>query len=251
MRVLILEDEPLSADRLVQLLEEYPAKMEVVEILEAVEDAGIWLSTHPMPDLIFMDIHLSDANVFELFKYVTISAPIIFTTAFDEYAVQAFDVNSIAYLLKPVSPTSLQQALDKLETFKQTFSQLDISVFQQLIQKQNVVYKERFLVRIGQQYKHLATDDILWFRYYEGQVIAYTKQGREYPIEQSISKLSQLLNPQLFFQVNRAYIIHISAIQKIHTWFNQRLKLDIQGSKDSDIIVSREKVADFKQWLDS
>lgn len=251
MRALILEDEHLSAERLVQLLEEYPREIEVIEVLEAVEDARIWLKQNPMPDLIFMDIHLSDANVFELFKYTTIKVPVIFTTAFDEYAVQAFEVNSIAYLLKPISPESLGQALDKLETFKQAFSQLDVAVFKQLLQQQSVVYKERFLVRIGQQYKHLATADILWFRFYEGQVVAYTKEGREYPIEQSISKLSKVLNPQIFFQINRAYIVRVSSIQKIHAWFNQRLKLDVQGAEDSEIIVSREKVVDFKKWLDS
>lgn len=250
-KALILEDEPLTAERLIQLLAKQAPEITVIDVLEGIADARIWFDNNAMPDIVFMDIHLSDASVFDLFKYVSISAPIIFTTAYDEYAIKAFEVNSIAYLLKPISPKALQQALDKLKHFKQTLSPLDISMVQQLLQQKENHYKQRFLVRIGQQYKHLSVDDILWFKFQEGQVFAYTQQQREYPIELSISKLAQVLNPHIFFHINRAYIVRISAIKKIHTWFNQRLKLDIQGIESDEVIVSRDKVAAFKQWLDS
>ena len=252
MRVLIIEDEIPAANRLKKLILGYDATIEIVDIIDSVESAVQWLNTFEMPNLIFMDIQLADGLSFDIFTEVDIKAPIIFTTAFDQFTLKAFKVNSIDYLLKPIDKKELHQAIQKFSNLYQkntpNYDQNTIeNILQTLTQKQ---YRERFLIKLGQQFTYISLEDVAYIYSEERLVFAMQSNGKRHIIDQTLDKLQGQLDPSFFFRINRKIIIRVNAIKKIHTYFSGRLKLDILPKAGLEALVSRDRVKDFKRWLD-
>lgn len=246
MKILIFEDEKLNSERLVELIKRYDVSAEVLAILESVHQGVAWLTKNTSPDLIFMDIRLSDGLSFELFERINIEIPVIFTTAYDEYAIRAFKVNSVDYLVKPVDFDELKTAIDK---FKKLRPLLSPEFIETILKQSNLKYKTRFLVKIGDQLRHLECKDIAYFIFEDGMVMAVTKTRSSLPMDFSLDNLEQLLNPENFFRLNRKFIANIDSISKIHSYFNGRLKIDLLPPVDEDIIISRERTGRFKEWM--
>lgn len=246
MKVVIFEDEKLNAERLMGLIKKYDSSVQVLAVLESVKQGIGWLTKNPLPDLILMDIRLSDGLSFELFEKVSIDIPVIFTTAYDEYAIRAFKVNSVDYLVKPIDFQELKAAIDK---FKHVRPLLSRDFIQSILEQSDLKYKNRFLIKVGDQLKHIECRDIAYFIFEDGLVMAVTKGRSSLPMDHSLDHLEQLLNPSDFFRLNRKVIAQIDAIGKIHTYFNGRLKVELLPAADEDIIVSRERVTKFKEWM--
>lgn len=248
MRVLIFEDEALSSEQLVRMLSEYDKDIQVLDVIESVKQGIAWFQKNDYPDLVFMDIHLADGSCFELFSSIDIEAPIIFTTAYDQYAIQAFKVNSVDYLLKPIDFDDLATAIDKFKRIgKLSDNEKVVGILQQITKE----YKQRFLVNKGDEIFYVNTEDISYIVYDEAVVFAYTMENKRYMLDQSIEKLSTLLDPSKFYRINRKMIVSLKGISKIHRYFTSRLKLELIPEAPVEAIVSREKVSDFKKWLDS
>lgn len=250
MQVLIIEDERPAAQKLIRLLEEIDKGIEVVDVLKSVEQATNWFTDHPAPELIFMDIQLEDGISFELFETCEIKAPVIFTTAYDEYTLKAFKVNSVDYLLKPIALDDLKTAIHKFNTFHR--QKTDYTKLEYIIRQLQPVTKERFLIRIGEHYRSVPTSSIRSFYILERSTFILTDKGKNYPIDYSLDKIEQMVDPKLFFRVNRNVIVNFYAIRDIFIYSSNRLKLilDNRTEKDEDILVSRERVAAFKEWMD-
>jgi DNA-binding LytR/AlgR family response regulator len=250
MRVLIIEDEKPAARNLSRHLLDLRPGFEVLDVLDSVSTAVAWFEQQPEPDLVFMDIQLADGLSFDIFTQVELKVPVIFTTAFDQYTLKAFKVNSIDYLLKPIDPEELDQAIRKFEKLRQPPSAQTLQQLIQAIQKPD--YKERFLVKSGQQLIYLPVQSIAYFFSEDGLVFAQQESGKKYVLDFTLDQLEKLLDPEHYFRINRKFILKLSAIQKIHTYFNNRLKLEIHpDTGEVEVIVSRDRVNDFKQWLDS
>jgi len=253
MKIAIVEDEAPAAEKLGRYLARYNESFNVLVILPSVRDAVIWFKENlEQVDLIFMDIQLSDGQSFAIFDEVDISKPIIFTTAFDEYALKAFEVNSIAYLLKPITFTDLSAAINKLNLIQGGQSQSDIGRFKELLSglANQKKYKSRFMVKIGEHIRSVTVDQILFF-YAEGRnAYITTDQGRRLIIDYKLEELEEILDPVQFFRVNRTFIINIASINDVLVYSNSRLKILTEVKAEKEIIVSREKVAAFKQWFD-
>lgn len=250
MKVLIVEDERLAADKLKLLLRKIDPSVEVIETLETVEASVNWLRNNPAPDLIFMDIQLSDGICFEIFSVVKFTTPVIFTTAYDQYAIRAFKVNSIDYLLKPIDLEALALAIDK---YKSLFSQVTADVVKISAVADSLVknYRTRFLVKVGLNYNSVQTDDIECFCICERSLFLRTYGGKSYDLDYSLDQIQAMVDPNSFFRINRNYMVNIKAITNIFTYSTNRLKLKLTHNDDSDdLIVSRDKVTEFKQWLD-
>lgn len=253
MKVLIIEDEVPAAEKLERYLHRYDENIKVADRLTSVSESVQWLKANQdKVELIFMDIQLTDGKSFDIFKEVTISRPIIFITAFDDYAIDAFKVNSIDYLLKPITFADLTAALDKLSSLKQHLGSSpskyqDInSTLQQLSAK---TYKNRFMVKLGEHIKSITTDNIEFF-YAEGRnVYLITGQNRKFIIDYKLEELEELLDPVEFFRVNRSFVMNINAIEDVIMYSNSRLKITPRLNFDKEIIVSREKVNAFKDWF--
>lgn len=247
--ILIVEDEKPNADRLKRLLKIIRPKAEIVATLDSVADCVDWLGANAQPDVIMLDVRLSDGLSFEIFDKIRIEAPVIFTTAYDEYAVRAFKYNSIDYLLKPVEQEELQMAIDKLEQL--TAGQAMPKSLEGLLNfLQPKEYRSRFLLPYRDGYKTVLVNDIAYF-YSELKITrAKLANGMEEIVPQTMEELEQQLNPKTFFRANRQYIIHIDAIQRIANYFNGKLKIDIKNNSDAEVIVSREKAQLLKTWLD-
>jgi two-component system, LytTR family, response regulator LytT len=253
MNVLILEDEILSAQRAKMLLHEHDPTISVVETIDSVEDATDWLSRNPEPDLMLVDIHLSDGLSFDLFKKVQIKSPVIFTTAYDQYAIQAFKMNSIDYLLKPLDKAELGFALNKFNALSQERKSLltsDIQRIMQTFQASNKKYKNRFLVKFGDNIQFKNTDEIAYIFADDKITYLVSIEGRRFIIDYKLEQLEDLLDPQFFFRLNRKFIIRIDAVQKIKTLINSRLQVFLKPNFEQDIFVSKEKMSEFKTWLD-
>ena len=250
MNVAILEDEPLAAEKLKRYLAKCDPNIVVLNVLDSLETALPWIeSNNAQVDLYFMDVQLTDGLSFELFSSTTITKPVIFTTAFDEFAIDAFKVNSIDYLLKPVTFTDLSRSLKKLRAMEQQFSKTE-QLAPTIAKMAQRSYKDRFMVRVGMHLRSIMTDTILAF-YAEGRdVCLITPEGKEYPVEYTIEALRELLDPKSFFRVNRSYLVSLNAISDVVVYSNRRLKLSLSDGKKRDIIVSREKVGDFKKWFE-
>jgi DNA-binding LytR/AlgR family response regulator len=249
MNVLIIEDERPASARLIRLLKKIDPSIEVLDVLRSVEQSVNWFHSHPLPALIFMDIQLEDGISFELFESIRIETPVIFTTAYDAYMLKAFKVNSVDYLLKPISPEELEQALTKYNTLHRP--RTDYSHIESLInQLQPVKTKERFLIKIGEHYRPVAVADILCFYIRERNVFLFTKQGKHYPADDSLDKIESAIDSQKFFRINRHFIIRFEAICDILAYSSNRLKLTLTGWKEEEILVSRERVSEFKKWID-
>ncbi|WP_422080189.1 LytR/AlgR family response regulator transcription factor [Ulvibacterium sp.] len=250
MKVVIVEDEALAAEKLERYLLKYKKDIEVSAKLTSLDAAIPWIKEHQETvDLFFMDVQLTDGLSFEIFSVVPVKKPVIFTTAFDEFAIDAFKVNSIDYLLKPITFTDLSQALKKLESLREQFSHATEfgSLVQQLGKKS---YKDRFLVRMGNHIHSVPTESIGYF-YAEGRDV-YLKRinGKKYLIEYTLESLEELLDPKQFLRPNRSFIVHINAIEDVVVYANRRLKLTLNPKTENELIVSREKVVQFKQWFE-
>lgn len=252
MKILIIEDERPAASRLTKMIKKERGSAEIIEVIDSVETAVKWLGTFETPELIFMDIQLADGISFDIFKQVKVEAPVIFTTAYDQFMLKAFKVNSVDYLLKPIDPEELKAAIEKYEKiYHQEEPSYDSSVIERLVNSiAQKDYKERFLVKIGQQLTYVSVDDIAYFYSEEGMVHAKNNAGKQYILDYTLDQLEKLINPKYFFRINRKFITRLNSIHKIHTYFNSRLKLELLPRIDMDIIVSRDRVNDFKNWLD-
>lgn len=252
MKVLIIEDESLAAERLVYLLMQYDSTIQIMDCLDSVEEVVNYLPLNPSIDLIFADIQLSDGLSFEIFQKIQIQIPIIFTTAFDQYAIQAFQVNSIDYLLKPVSAKDLHRAMEKLQSFSSSMQNLNGIDFRKIaegLRNLQKNYKSRFLVRFGDHLQFKNAADIAYF-YADGkEVYMIMHDKKKYLIEYTLEDLSDQLDPEVFYRLNRKFITRIEAVKDIRTYSNSRLKVWLSPELGMDIVVSREKVPMFKAWL--
>lgn len=247
MKVLLIEDEIPAARQLSKLLLEQRPYLQILDTLDSVESAVQWLRTFPAPDLVFMDIQIADGLSFDIFKQVSVPAPVIFTTAFDHYAVQAFKVNAIDYLLKPIDPQDLSNALQKMENRRTPAPAFEYEMLAQYFKKEQ--FKDRFLVKSGQQLAFVNTSDISFFRSSDGLTQAFTSTGKKYFVENTLEELERLLNPRDYFRISRSMTLRIDAIAKILPHLNGRLKLETSPAAPEEIFVSRERVNEFKAWL--
>ncbi|WP_452602407.1 LytR/AlgR family response regulator transcription factor [Pontimicrobium sp. MEBiC06410] len=251
MRVIIIEDEKPSARRLQRMLQ--ALDMEAETLLHSVEESIAWFQNNEHPDLIFLDIQLSDGLSFEIFDAVEVKSAIIFTTAYDEYALQAFKLNSIDYLLKPIDDDDLEAAVSKFKTRlpqKQSVT-LDFNDIKKLlINPIEREYKKRFSVKVGQHLKLINIDDIECFYSENKGTYLYTKEGRNYLLDNTLDQLEEELEPQAFFRINRKFFVNIQAIKDMVSYTNSRLQIKLNTYNEQDIIVARERVKDFKQWLE-
>ncbi|MEI8046956.1 MAG: LytTR family DNA-binding domain-containing protein [Bacteroidota bacterium] len=254
MKILIVEDEELAAERLAQLVKEIEPGAEIHGPIDTVTAAIAHLKTNPVYDLILLDIQLADGKSFSIFEEIKIETPVIFTTAYDEYALQAFEFNSIDYLLKPVNREKLKTSLDKLEKLKQYFGtgNPNIQLYEMLRSlkvPEKIVYKERFLISKGDAMIPVRVSETACFYAEDKEVFLLTHDNKRYIIPHSIEELSLKLDPKLFFRVNRQFIISSDSIRKVHNYFNFKLKVEINVDPKLEIIVSRAKTAAFKAWM--
>lgn len=247
MKVLIVEDEPRAAQRLENLILEMDNSVLVLEQLDSVESVIDWFASNDAPDLLFMDIHLADGSAFEIFNQINISHPIIFTTAYDQYAIQAFKVNAIDYLLKPIKKEELKNAMEKYKSAQQTTS-FDYAELAKHLQKEKSQRLKRFLIRVGQNLKTVEIDNVAYF-YTENKItFLISKEGKRYPIDFSLEKLEEELDETIFFRINRQFIVRVSSITKMVTVSKSRVKLYLEPCA-TETIVSTERSGKFKKWL--
>ncbi len=250
MNIIIIEDEKPSARRLQRMLAEINIKAQAM--LHSVEEAVSYFKSNDPPDLILLDIQLSDGLSFEIFEQVTVNSAIIFTTAYDEYALKAFKLNSIDYLLKPIDEDELKSAINKFELNQPKPQNLQVDLEQikrLLINPLDKNYKERFTIKIGQHLKIIPIDEIECFYSENKGTYIFTSAKRDYLIDHSLEELEVMLDPKKFFRVNRSFYIHINSIKDMISYTNSRLKIILNSYNEQEIIVSREKVKNFKLWI--
>ena len=248
MKVLIIEDEARAASHLERLLTKVAPEMEVVARLESVRDAVAFLSGKPDLNLIFSDIQLADGLSFEIYQQVKINCPIIFTTAWDHYAIEAFNTNGIDYLLKPIEEERLLKSIEKARQFSP--GPLLEKILAMSAAKPTHTYKSRFLVKVGDKIKSIPVEEITAFYSLEKATYLFTREKRSYDIDFALDHLETTLNPERYFRINRKFMVSLEACSNITAWSNSRLKLRIDGLEDQEIIVARERVQEFKEWLD-
>ena len=253
MTILIVEDEQLAQERLQLLVKNYDAAINIVGCLESVEETVQWLNTKPHPDLILLDIHLSDGESFEIFKRTTTQKPIIFTTAYENYAIDAFKLFSVDYILKPITAEGLAAALNKYKNLTAAFAPKDYQLLMEQVKDNfSVNYKNRFLAKVGQRLFFISASEVAYFAADNKIVFLIDREGNRFVINNTMEKLETELNPKDFFRLNRKIIIHADAIDQIKPYHSNRLKLQVKGVPlTEEIIISRERVADFKQWADT
>ncbi len=251
MRIIIIEDEKPSARRLHRMIERLDLTVETM--LHSVEEALDWFQNNQHPDLIFLDIQLSDGLSFEIFEHIDIKSAVIFTTAYDEYALQAFKLNSIDYLLKPIDEDDLAKAVSK---YKERLPQqqavtLDFNDIKKLLVNPiEREYKKRFSVKVGQHLKLINIDEIECFYSENKGTYAYTVEGRNYLLDLTLEQLEDELEPQTFFRISRKFFVNINAIKDMISYTNSRLQVKLNNYNEQDVIVARERVKDFKLWLE-
>ena len=247
MKVLIIEDENPASQKLIRLLKNIDSNIEIINVLKSVEEAINWFIKNPSPDLIFMDIQLEDGLCFDIFENCRIKAPVIFTTAYDEYAIKAFKVNSVDYLLKPIAQNELKNAIDKFNQIHR----INHWQFESIVKQLHSSKKERFLIKIGEHYKSVSLSNISCFYIRERYTFLFTDGGKNYPVDYSLEQLEQLIDDKLFFRVNRTHIVNFHAIKDVIAYSSSRLKIIlINPVEEDELLVSRERVPDFKNWLD-
>jgi DNA-binding LytR/AlgR family response regulator len=247
MKVIIFEDEHHNAERLIRLLGKCDPSIEVATVVESVADGRKWFAGPHDIDLMLMDIQLSDGNCFELFNGRNVSTPVIFTTAYDNFALQAFKVNSVDYLVKPIELTALENALKKFRQFRPQSQQVDINRLAEAFFKRDTT---RFISRINNQLIYIKAKDIAYIHSARGFTQATTFNKQDYPLDYSLDQVENLLDRNSFFRVNRQFIIHIDAIRKMTAYYNSRLLVQLNPPTPDDVVISRERVADFKNWLE-
>ncbi|MVM40351.1 response regulator [Spirosoma sp. HMF3257] len=255
MNVVIIEDEDRTARQLERLLKKYDPSIHVLTQLPSVKEAVAWFSSRgsgqtPQPELVFMDIHLEDGLAFRIFEQFHLTLPVIFTTAYDEYMLKAFKVNSVDYLLKPVDYEELVSAMEKFKTTRTQPALPDLNALLQLIQKPLVSsFRERFMVSIGTKIHSIEVADIAYFYSEDKATFFLTKSGQLLPLEHSLDQLSAMVNPSHFFRVNRQFIVARTAIQAVHAYSAGKLKLDLQPASRQEVFVSLSRLSEFKDWL--
>lgn len=247
IQVLILEDEEPAAKRLKKLLLEATEETEVLAVLESIKAAKEWFANNKQPQLLLADIHLADGMCFELFKQIDITCPVIFTTAYDEYALQAFKLNSIDYLLKPIKKDELQQALKKYK--KINSSSLNINQLLQAVQTPVDKYRQRFIIRYGEHIKTIETKDIAYFYTETRSNFIVTDDGKRYVVDFNLDQIQEMIDPAKYYRINRQFIIGIHAISQMTTWTKGRVHIQLNPPAKQETIVSTERSADFKKWL--
>ena len=250
MKSVIVEDEKPAARRLQQLLKGRDANFEILAVLDSIEAAVAWFSQNQHVDVVFVDIQLADGKSFEIFKHVTIKAPIIFTTAYDEYALQAFSVNSIDYLLKPIDEEKLNRSLQKLDDLK---GKPQLGQLEKLISSfsNSKKYKNRFLIKQPEKLLTVETSQVAYFMAMQKMVVLVTHENRTFPVDQTLEELEEMLDTAKFYRLNRQIIASLLAIGQISTIYSGKLKISLNPPLKEDVFVSREKASDFKNWLDS
>jgi two-component system, LytTR family, response regulator LytT len=252
MNIFIIEDEPLAVQKISKLLLEVEPNTKISGTADGIESSIEWLQNNPTPDLILVDIELCDGQSFEIFNLIEIQSPVIFTTSYDEYAIQAFRVNSVDYLLKPIKKNDLSRALQKYERFNYKHNaSIDISKLVSELKKQNAPreFRSRFLVKQGQKLIPIEVDEIAYF-YSEDSISFFVSFERvKYILDYSLEEVEQMIDPNLFFRISRQVILGVKSIVQIHNHFNGKLKLDLKPTNEKEITVSRERVADFKSWM--
>lgn len=250
MNIIIIEDEKPAARLLQRKIEKLG--LEVAQMLHSVEEAITWFQANKHPDLIFLDIQLSDGLSFEIFEQIDIKSAIIFTTAFDEYALRAFKLNSIDYLLKPIDEEELEIAVNKFKNQQQknSVSSLDFEMIKKmLLGNESKEYKKRFSVKIGQQLKVIGIDEVECFYSENKGTYLHTLENRNYLLDCTLEQIEAEIDPKDFYRVSRKFIIPLKAIKEIQVYSNSRLKVILPSYKEDEVIVSREKVSDFKSWI--
>ncbi|HEY0029955.1 MAG TPA: LytTR family DNA-binding domain-containing protein [Bacteroidia bacterium] len=250
MKAIIIEDEKLSAEHLELLLKKIDSGIEIIATVDSVKKSLELLNSGVKADLLFVDVHLADGLSFEIFSKMAIDTPVIFTTAYDEYAIKAFKLNSVDYLLKPIGLEDLKAAVEKFKKLQSNYSASIVQNIANAYQQVNKQYKNRFMVKMGDSIASVKTEEISHFISEDGLVLLATVTGKRYTIDYTLDNLESLIQPDTFFRINRKVIIHINSIQKVGSYFNSRLKLNSAALTDEDGIVSRERVNDFKKWLD-
>jgi DNA-binding LytR/AlgR family response regulator len=250
MNCLIVEDEKVAADRLVGLIKKCDPSINISEIVQSVKNAVLWLNTHQAPGLIFMDIQLADGLSFEIYEQTIVKTPVIFTTAYDEYALKAFKVNSIDYLLKPIDQHELNNAIDKFKASNK-HKEIPAQVFDNILNSLTKNYKNKFVLKVGEHIKVFTLEDVQCFYSMEKYTFLQNNSGRDYAINYTLDQLEDLLDPAQCFRINRKFIVSFSAISDIISYSNSRLKVKLNSNESDDLIVSREKVQDFKKWLEN
>ncbi|MGV3540082.1 MAG: LytR/AlgR family response regulator transcription factor [Rufibacter sp.] len=255
MKVLLVEDEQVAARTLQRLLLACAPDAEVVAVLPTVRKTVEFLQQPPALDLIFMDIHLSDGSAMQIFEQVLPQVPVVFTTAYDAYAVKAFELNSLDYLLKPISQERLKQTLERFQQQRQAnaaepmLSKLE-AVLHQLKPQPEQPYKTRFLVKAGSKLLPVETHQIAYFYRDDEVVQLVTPDGKRHPVNYALDELEQMLNPGTFFRLNRQFVVNLSALAEIHSYFKGKLKIDLSPPAPVDVVVSQEKASEFKAWLE-
>jgi two-component system, LytTR family, response regulator LytT len=251
MTVLLLEDETLAAERLQNLLLEVEPEAKIIAQLKSVEVAVEWLQSNTHPDLILSDIRLLDGLCFEIFETVKVEKPVIFTTAFDQYAIKAFEVNSVDYLLKPVQGEKLRAALEKVKSRAEKKSPAtDYRELVTLLQAGKPTYKSRFMVRLGQKIVAVPVEKIAYFFSENKLTFLVTQDQKRYPLDQPLDELVDLLDPRIFFRVNRQFIVTFQSIAEIHPYFKGRIKLNLNPASTEEVVISSERTPEFKKWID-
>jgi DNA-binding LytR/AlgR family response regulator len=250
MKILVVENEIPASEKLIRLLRKIDKSITVIGVAETVEEAVNRLQAKPEPDLILMDIQLDDGLCFEIFEIMTVETPIIFTTAYDEFTLKAFKVNSIDYLLKPIEEEALKSAISK---YRKLYADKDPFKrdFRQLINEFRNQYKSRFLIKIGDKFRSVPSGEISHFYINEKSVFLSDYQGKDCGIDYSLDQLQGMMDPRKFFRINRECIVSIDAISTMYSYSSSRMQLTVKGKEKSDLfILSRDRVAEFKKWID-
>lgn len=252
MNILIIEDEPQAAKRIETLVMELLPNARVLDKIDSVKKSVQWFKSNPTPDIVLMDIQLADGTSFQIFEQCEVKCPVIFTTAYDEYALKAFKVNSIDYILKPVDKNDLQAAFKKLETLTNNSDDTRklLTSIGDVVQKLSRKHKERFVIKVGEHLRTIEVKNILYFYSQDKATFCHTHENRNHILDFTLEQLEDLIDPLVYFRVNRKYFVRAEAIQDIISYSNSRLKLKLKNSLDTDVIVARERVQEFKQWLD-
>ncbi|WP_455623760.1 LytR/AlgR family response regulator transcription factor [Parabacteroides sp.] len=249
MKVLIIEDEAAAYTNIKNLLSQIDTEIEILDHFDTVVDSVAWLRSHPMPDLIFMDIQLADGSSFNIFECVTLEVPIIFTTAYDQYAIKAFEVNSIDYLLKPITQENVRKALDKYKRLNPSAIQQNISQIDRMIR--GTEYIKRILIPFKDRILPIKTEAIAYFYNTNGESSVATLDGQSYTIGKSLDSLMVKLDPSTFFRVNRQFILSKEVIDSFTIWFDSRLRINLSIPTNEPVFIAKNKAAEFKAWLSS
>ncbi len=250
VKVLLIEDEQPAAQRLEKMLAELAPDFNITSRCDSIESSVQYFSNHPMPDLVFLDIQLGDGLSFDIFNQISIPCPIIFTTAYDEYAIRAFEQNSIDYILKPINKEKLQKSIEKFRRVRNNEMATDWSALIEQMNIEKKAYKQRFLVYVGEHLDSIPTSEIAYFYSIEKSSFLVTSTGKCYPLDYSLDKVEDLVSPMDYFRINRNYIVSFQSIMKINILSKSRIKITIHPLPSEETLISSARTPEFRKWLD-